>query len=653
MKTYRSILVTCVTCLFIFSSSSFAEDPDYGNDFTLAFAIPADATETSGELGAGDVDWFSFSCPGHTQFRITLGNGESNWKLIRIYQANEFGDPVETLAFWRAGVGYDYRTIFIEAARTCFLRVESEGGSYSVKVETLGSNPPDSYAVGCDSPSTLVVDAPPMIGTIDHTDPLNVDHDWFVFSTQPLHMYRIKLGLLDNSNVWFSLFNNACGTQLHGGTSELTITSWYGDDFKIHVEGETARLGNLYWLEVVDLGTYTDDHGNTWQVSTSVPTDGTKTDAVIDYNSTLSSDIDWFTFTPQPHSKYAVTFANGENNWKLLRAYQANAFGDPVEIDAWWQAGVTEGFHTLFFEFDRPCYLKVESDGGRYSLDVKYIEMVLPDTWSDTCAAPTEIAADGEAVVGTLDHTAPYDNDWFVLHTQPLHMYQIQVEFLNNCNVWFELYSAECGVIHGGTTSITVTSWKGEDYKIRVLGDANRVANYYTLTVTDLGLYPDDHGNISAEATPIPKDNTPVPGSIDYLSTVGTDLDWFTFIAGQEGDYLFTLENMVSNWKLMRIYSEDQVGQLHEIAAFWAAGITANTQTYHLLPGRYLIRIESDPGEYFVRVLSPEPRCGDLDHPYPAGDVNKDCYVDLADLAQMAGTWLACSDPLPPCSHIP
>lgn len=536
MKTHRSILAALVVGLWVSGGIAFAEDPDFGNDHTAAFAIPADGTETWGELGGGDVDWFSFSCPGHTQFRITLGNGENNWKLIRIYQANEFGDPVETLAFWRGGVGYDYRTIFIEAARTCYLRVENEGGSYSVKVETLGSNLPDSYAGSCDSASTLVVDAPPIAGTIDHTDPLNVDHDWFVFSTQPLHMYRIRLWRLDNCNVWFSIVNASCNTQLYGGTSELTLTSWYGDDFKIHVEGETARLGNLYWLEVVDIGTFTDDHGNTWDVSTPVLTDGTKTEAVINYNSTLSSDIDWFTFTPQPHSKNVITFANGENNWKLLHVYQANAFGDPVEIDSWWQAGVTEGFHTLFFEYDRPCYLKVEYDGGRYSLDVKYIETVLPDTYSDACHEPTLIAADGKAVVGTLDHTTPYDNDWFVLHTEPLHMYQIQLEFLNNCNVWFELYSAGCGLVYGGTTSITVTSWKGEDYKIRVLGDAARVANYYMLTVTDLGLYPDDHGNISAEATPIPKDNTSVPGSIDYQSTVGSDFDWFTFIAGQEGD---------------------------------------------------------------------------------------------------------------------
>ncbi len=48
-------------------------------------------------------------------------------------------------------------------------------------------------------------------------------------------------------------------------------------------------------------------------------------------------------------------------------------------------------------------------------------------------------------------------------------------------------------------------------------------------------------------------------------------------------------------------------------------------------------------------VVSPEPRCGDLDHPYPPGDANKDCYVNLPDLALMAANWLTCTDPDPPC----
>lgn len=642
----RTIALCAGLCVFmLFGGAALAEDPDYGNEHTSAFAIAADGSVTYGDLESGGYDWFTFTNPGDTRFRITFSNGEGNWKLIRFYQANEFGDPVEVAAWWQGGVGSTYRTVFMEHARPCYLRIESDAGSYSVKVETLGTNPADSYGDDCSSATPIFVDAPETLGTLDHSDPLSYDHDWFVFSTEPLHTYHIRLWYLDNSNVWFYVMNDTCGTQIYGSTTDMTMTSWYGDDVKIHVEGDVNRSGNLYWLEVTDAGTYPDDHGNTWDVSTPIPADGTKIEAKIDYNATVNSDIDWFTFTPQAHSKYDITFANGESNWKLIRVYQANEFGDPVEIDAWWQGGVTEGFHTHFFEYARPCYLKFESDGGRYSFDVQYIETELPDVYSNSCDTPTETAADGQALIGTLDHTNPYDNDWFVFHTQPLHQYQIQLGYLNNCNVWFEVYSAGCSNIYGGTTSMTLTSWKGEDYKIRINGDTARVGNYYTLTVTDIGTYPDDHGNVSAEATAIPKDNTPVPGSMNYTSTINSDLDWMTFVAGQEGDYQFTLENTVSNWKLMRIYYEDEAGHVYEIAAFWAGGITSVTNTYHLLPRRHFIRIESDPGEYFVRVLSPEPRCGDLDHPIMDGDVNKDCRVNLEDLAMMADNWTKCNHP--------
>ncbi len=35
--------------------------------------------------------------------------------------------------------------------------------------------------------------------------------------------------------------------------------------------------------------------------------------------------------------------------------------------------------------------------------------------------------------------------------------------------------------------------------------------------------------------------------------------------------------------------------------------------------------------------------CGDYQHPYPTGDINKDCRVDMFDLALIAGNWLLCT----------
>jgi hypothetical protein len=44
-------------------------------------------------------------------------------------------------------------------------------------------------------------------------------------------------------------------------------------------------------------------------------------------------------------------------------------------------------------------------------------------------------------------------------------------------------------------------------------------------------------------------------------------------------------------------------------------------------------------------MVNPLPYCGDLEHPYPFSDLNKDCKVDFMDLALMAAEWLDCTAP--------
>ena len=43
--------------------------------------------------------------------------------------------------------------------------------------------------------------------------------------------------------------------------------------------------------------------------------------------------------------------------------------------------------------------------------------------------------------------------------------------------------------------------------------------------------------------------------------------------------------------------------------------------------------------------LITEPHCGDENHPYPVGDLNYDCHVNLFDLAIFASHWLECTAP--------
>jgi hypothetical protein len=37
--------------------------------------------------------------------------------------------------------------------------------------------------------------------------------------------------------------------------------------------------------------------------------------------------------------------------------------------------------------------------------------------------------------------------------------------------------------------------------------------------------------------------------------------------------------------------------------------------------------------------------CGDLDHPYPIGDLNLDCWVNFYDVGILALHWLECTRP--------
>jgi hypothetical protein len=105
------------------------------------------------------------------------------------------------------------------------------------------------------------------------------------------------------------------------------------------------------------------------------------------------------------------------------------------------------------------------------------------------------------------------------------------------------------------------------------------------------------------------------------------------------------------------LYSTNEIGAPVLVTYFWANNST-NTQTYSLAAGKYYIAVQGTCCDYRLRVLSPEPRCGDLDHPYPLGDVSgpngeKDCVVNIHDLAAMASTWLKCTNPNPPCNFKP
>lgn len=58
------------------------------------------------------------------------------------------------------------------------------------------------------------------------------------------------------------------------------------------------------------------------------------------------------------------------------------------------------------------------------------------------------------------------------------------------------------------------------------------------------------------------------------------------------------------------------------------------------------VRIEDDPDSNVtteIDAIADVSCCGDYKHPYPVGDLNKDCRVDMADFAIFSGHWLECT----------
>jgi len=89
-------------------------------------------------------------------------------------------------------------------------------------------------------------------------------------------------------------------------------------------------------------------------------------------------------------------------------------------------------------------------------------------------------------------------------------------------------------------------------------------------------------------------------------------------------------------------------GQFDNCCKFWYGQMCDGGEFYETLaPGVGNIRHEAITYNENFELQSYRivPYCGDPDHPYPVGDLNHDCRVNLLDLAILAGNWLAGTEP--------
>ncbi len=620
-----------------------AEDPDYGNDKDHATTIVTNGTTVYGALTASDEDWFTYIPSGtYTKYQITFRNIDSNWKTATVYQDRGWAN-LDEVSYTSAYHEIKSFTYFIDTTDPIYIKVSGSTGGYEVTVTAVGNYPPDGYANDAASANLITVGGAATVGTIslDETDHV----DWFKFHTTALHKYHINLTRTANSNVYFYIYKADGTTRISGGTTDLTLVSWHGEDYKIQVYGDPGRLGNYYELQVDDIATYTDSYGNERENAGAIAV-GTDLTSTIEYNATIGSDEDWLVFTPQAHSLYRVSFTNYVSNWKTVTIYQYRDSEALVEASycSAYNNPIDPVQRTIFVDNNDPIYLKVNGSTGNYKVRVDKIGTYPSDGYSKDCSNPTPLTVDADAIIGTLSPDESPKEDWFKFFTLPLHKYRIVMTVANNSAAQFELYDNNCATrLRGNTRDITLISWFGNDFKIKANGNAP-LGNYYTIRVEDVDTYTDDYPNVWSLAPAIRKDATWYAGSIDYQATLYSDEDWVKFVAPQDGSYDFRFQNFISNWKTMTIFSKDQANILHQ--RFSRSAYNAlRTDSLNLTADTYYIRITGGSGDYRFSVLSPEPRCGDLDHPYPPGDINQDCIVDIRDLAIMASNWLTDNNP--------
>jgi len=148
---------------------------------------------------------------------------------------------------------------------------------------------------------------------------------------------------------------------------------------------------------------------------------------------------------------------------------------------------------------------------------------------------------------------------------------------------------------------------------------------------------------------------------------------WYTFTNGPFADGIFPTNAFVwdsnrgdwgeeSNWLKpvdpnLRVSNFNGLSAADAIKLYDGSAGGTGFDLKWLDPNDYqALAIDPDTGQRwikYIKVTSDElgevdgfadvAACGDYKHPYPVGDINKDCRVDMIDFAEVAAHWLECT----------
>jgi len=655
------IVKLAVLLVMTLAVPAYCEDPDYGNSRETAYPIDVNGTFLDGTLSSTtDTDWFSFTTKEAGVYRVKLQNLSGGYKGLEQHWLNELGDP-EVLIFATLASGLTLtEDVFISNAGPCWLRAYGYGGgtgTYRVSVTELGAFPTDKYPDSCVSPAVLTVDAPPLDDAIGDG---GLDEDWFRFPTDPLHKYQVVFTRATNCDAVFDLYDAYCGDRLLAGSyANRTFVSWYGGDYDLAVRSAGAVTEGYFTIEVKDLGDYDDDHGNSYDDATPIDVNADWVVGIIQYAVDYGSDEDWLTFTAKEAGLYRIKFHNQSGDYKNLIVYALDELGDLKEVTSYVtvQAGQTQT-QDVFISSAGPCWLKALGYApgrglGTFRVSVTELGDFPIDTYPAFCVNPAILTVDAPALDDAIGDGG-LDEDWFRFQTDTLHKYQITFTKASNCDAVFDLYDAYCGdrLLADRSTNSTFVSWYGDKYDLAARSMYAAIEGYYTVAVKDLGEWGDDHGNTYDDATPVDVNGAWVVGIIQYEADYGSDEDWFRFTAQEDGQYQVRFHNQSGGPKSLIVYVLDAMDSLRPVTYFSCVPV-GQTQTRDIPVSdgeRYRLKADGcsgGMGTYRVSVspVSPWPRCGDAQHPYPPGDANRDCVVNFTDFAILADNWLVDNRP--------
>ena len=657
------IVKLAVLLVMTLAGRAYCEVPDYGNSRETAYPIDVNGAFLDGEISpAADEDWFSFAAKEAGLYRIKLQNPSAlAYHRLIVYTLDDLGELQEVTSCYANPGETQTRDVFVSSAGPCWLKVSYFAGAlgtYRVSVTELGAFPTDKYPDSCVNPALLTVDAPPLDDAIGDG---GLDEDWFRFPTDPLHKYQIVFTRATNCDAVFDLYDAYCGDRLLADNStNRTLVSWYGDDYDLAVRSAGAATEGYFSIAVKDLGEYGDDHRNTYDEATPIDANGAWVVGVIQYAADYGSDEDLLSFTAKEAGLYRIKFHNQSGDYKNLIVYALDELGDAQVVTSYLtvQAGQTQT-KDVFISSAGPCWLKAlgysSSVGlGTFRVSVTELGAFPTDKYPDSCVNPAVLTVDAPALDDAIGDFG-LDEDWFRFQTGTLHKYQVTFTRASNCDAVFDLYDAYCQdrLLADISTNGTFVSWYGDKYDLAARSMYAAIEGYYTVALKDLGEWGDDHGNTYDDATPVDVNGAWLVGIIQYEADYGSDEDWFTFTAQEDGQYQVRFHNQSGGSKNLIVYVLDGTNSLRPVAYFSCVSV-GQTQTRDISVSsgeRYRLKADGcsgGMGTYRVSVLPLQPwppRCGDAQHPYPPGDANSDCIVNFSDFAILADNWLVDNRP--------